>query len=108
MDLILFENDIFCQIFNINLNTFVGRNILTFKNIFSMIFSRIFQKYFRNIFQKAITNVVKKQVGVVLVILFTFANQKLLSQILLFEIMYFWTSTKLISKGFFVTILAIR
>jgi hypothetical protein len=45
---------------------------------------------------------------VVLVILFTFANQKLLSQILLFEIMYFWTSTKLISKGFFVTILAIR
>jgi hypothetical protein len=54
-----------------------------------MIFSRIFQEYFRNIFQKAITNVVKKQVGVVLVILFTLASQRLLSQILHFEIAYF-------------------
>jgi hypothetical protein len=40
--------------------------------------------FFWNIYKNKITNIVKKQAGVVHVILFAFASQRLLSQILLF------------------------
>jgi len=60
MDLNCFENDIFCQIFNINLNKTVGRNFFNSLKIFLKNFSRIFQEYFSNIFQKAITEAIKK------------------------------------------------
>jgi hypothetical protein len=55
-----FENDIFYQIFNINLNKNNMKKIRFF-----------FQKYFRNICKKIITKVVKKLAGVAHVILFT-------------------------------------
>jgi hypothetical protein len=44
MDLNFFENDIFCQIFNINLNEIVW---IKFLRLFK-IFSKTFQKYTKN------------------------------------------------------------
>jgi NAD-dependent SIR2 family protein deacetylase len=45
MDLIFFENDIFCQIFNINLNEIVW-------NFFKRTFWTFFQEHFKNILRK--------------------------------------------------------
>jgi hypothetical protein len=52
MDFKFFENDIFYQIFNMNLNKIVWR-------IFLNTFSRIFQEYFLNISPKAVTKAIK-------------------------------------------------
>jgi hypothetical protein len=59
MDLNFFENDIFCQIFYINLNKIVWLYFFNFKD-FSKTNSRIFQEHSRNISQKAITKAIKK------------------------------------------------
>jgi hypothetical protein len=56
MDLNFFENNIFCQIFNINFNKIVWKNLL---NFFSKTPPRIFQEYSRNNSQKIVTKVVK-------------------------------------------------
>jgi len=58
MDFNFFLNDIFYQIFNMNLNKIIWRFFLNF------------QEYSRNISPKAITNVVKTQAGVAHAILF--------------------------------------
>jgi len=62
MDLNFFENDNFCQIFNINLNKIVWRNFLKFL------------EYSKKISKKTVIKVVKKQMGVVRVIPFTLCN----------------------------------
>jgi len=67
MDFKFFENDIFFQIFKMNLNKIVWKKIKIKKNIFW----RIFQKYSRNVSPKVITKAVQKQAGVACIILFT-------------------------------------
>jgi hypothetical protein len=52
MDLNFFENDICCQMYNINLK--YEENFNFFKKLFKE-FSKILQEYFKNISQKAIT-----------------------------------------------------
>jgi hypothetical protein len=61
-----FENGIFWQILNMNLNKIVWKKIRIFSKIFLKTFSKIFQEYSKNISPKAI----KKQVGVAHVISF--------------------------------------
>jgi hypothetical protein len=67
----IFENDIFCQNFNINLVKIVLKKNEYFKNIFSKTFSKIFKNFFMNISPKVVTKVVQKQAGVAHVIPFT-------------------------------------
>ncbi len=64
MDLNFFENDIFYQNFNINLNKIVWIYFLKKLKTFLKMFPRIFQEYSRNLSQKVVTKVIKKKANV--------------------------------------------
>jgi hypothetical protein len=55
MDLIIFENNMFCQKFNINLNKIVWRFFLKIRDFFEE-FLGIFQEYFKNVSEKQSQN----------------------------------------------------
>jgi hypothetical protein len=75
MDFNFFENDIFCQIFNMNLNKMIWRIFLKdFKEN-----QKTFQEYSKNISPKAVTKLVSKLVGVVHVIPFAPRRQALIA-----------------------------
>jgi hypothetical protein len=70
MDFNFFENDIFYQSFNMNLDEIIWSKFKKILKDFLKIFSRIFEKYSRDISPKTIIEVVKKQAGVAHIIAF--------------------------------------
>jgi hypothetical protein len=66
MDLKFLENDILCQILNINLMKNIFKNL---KHFFEDL-KKLFQNDSKNVFQKIVTKTVIKEVDVVHVILF--------------------------------------